>query len=235
MNNIANQAWEFFKINFKWLLIVVAILVLYFQGCFRAFQPQPPSIHSDTVHIQQQQPIIVVPPYVPQQGSVSYPVYLPSNAQGVIPAATVEELVKQVQLLNERVTNLGTELYAKREYNDSLQLKDSTGKRVGVVKSDYSVSENKLQKIGHSYQLSFPLTTITTTITQAYKPRNKVYPTVGLSNLGIGPTINQLDGGLTLINKRDILISGSYVYSIPQKSSGFRISIGKLLSLRKTP
>jgi hypothetical protein len=170
---------------------------------------------------------------VPQQGQTTYPVYLPSNAQHVIPASTIEALTEQVKQLNDRVTSLGTELYAKREYKDSLQLKDSTGKRVGVINSDYSVSENKLQKIGHSYQLAFPVTTITTTITQPYKPRNKVYPNLGLTNLGVGPAINQLDGGLVLINKRDVMISGSYVYSIPNNSSGFRVSIGKLLSFKK--
>jgi hypothetical protein len=91
---------------------------------------------------------------------------------------------------------------AVKNYKDSFQLKDSSGKRVGVVNLDQTVSENSLKSTQPSYQLSFPHTT--TTITLREPPKNQVFVGPYIGGNTIAP-LNGVGAGLLFKNKKDRL------------------------------
>lgn len=232
---VKQEIWDFTKVNFKWLAAAILILVFYFQGCFKRFEPQQPTVHSDTTHTQQVQPIVIMPQYTPQQaGNTSFPIILPPNAQGMIPASTIAALTQQVILLNQRIDSLGKEYYATRTYKDSIQLKDTAGKRVGVVNLEQGVTENRLKYTQPSYQLSFPLTTIHTTITQPYQPKRQIYAGVGIQTSSFTlQTLQQVKLGLLYKDRRDNIIGLAPTYNLPSKQFGAELQVYRLIKFKK--
>lgn len=95
-------------------------------------------------------------------------------------------------------------------YIDSVVLKDSAGKRVGVVKLEDQISENQFTFRKPSYQLSFPVTTNTITITKEAKKRNEIY----FGGIIEGSTKNVLNAaGLGLLLKTKKMLFGASMQS----------------------
>lgn len=218
-----NETWEFFKLNFKWLLAAALVLILYFQGCFDRFKSAKPTVETKTETVQVPQPIIVMPPYTPQQsGSTSYPIVIPSQYN---PSADIKELTEQYK-------KLANEFLAVKTYKDKIELKDSAGTDVGTVDLTQIVSENTLKSTQPTYKLKFPHTTTTVTITEKPKPRNQVFIGVGMESLVNKPNIEQVNAGILMKNKKDLVVGFSGTYHFPSKSPGVQISLYKLISFK---
>lgn len=218
------EIWDVTKKNLGILIVGVVFLVLYFGGCGNGGRGGKTTHDTTTVTTQVLQPIVVGPSYTPQQkGEVTY-VQLPSNAQGMIPASTMEGLIAQVQELSKRIEELGKQYYAVKHYEDSIQLRDTAGTKVGVVKLNQTVSENTLQSTQPTYQLNFPYTVRTITNTIYPKVKNQVFLGGGVSSLLNNPTIQQADIGLLLKNKKENVLAVSAVYDFPNKSPGVRLN-----------
>lgn len=183
----------FLKAN--WLAVLAIIFFLWLilkpSGC----GPNIGHNSTDTVKIETHteyvpQPPVQIPVYIPTQTGSSTPIVIPPSYQ---PSADYTALVKQYN-------DLASKFLTANTYKDSIQLKDSSGIRVGVVNLQDIVSENQIKSRTPSYQLSFPHTT--TTITVLAPPKNQLYIGGGLS----GSTTNILNGadiGLGFKNKKD--------------------------------
>lgn len=179
------------------LLIIAGIFAyLIINNPFGCNKPKDPTVvtvtKTDTQYVQQ--PPVVIPQYIPVATSSQAPVIIPPSYQ---PSANLEELLKQYNDLVKK--HLTTNIYV-----DSIKLRDSTGKQVGIVNLDQKVSENQIKSNNFSYSLKFPIVTntITTTITQAYKPKFQI-----LLGGGVAGSQEQLvNGGFLGIgfkNKKD--------------------------------
>ncbi len=218
----------FIKTNWLSLLVIVLFIWVMFKpsGCgpslpWEKGKNDTISVKSETVQVPQ--PIVIMPPYTPQQaGSTSYPIVIPSQYN------PSQDIVK----LTEQYNNLVKEFLASKNYKDSFQLKDSSGQRVGVVNLDQVVSENELKSTQPSYQLSFPHTT--TTITLKDPPKNQLYIGAGITG-NIATPVNGVTGGLVFKNKKDRLFglsAGAQYYNgtfVPQ----FGLSTYWKISLKK--
>jgi hypothetical protein len=232
MTRILFHGWEFFKVNFKWLILAMLFLYFYGKGCFQKPEfGQNITINNDTTKTQVPQPIVVMPEQKPQQTTINYPSQVPQHYAPTVPASTFDELVSQVTTLNGKIEELSMELYAMRTYNDSIILKDTAGTRVGIVNLEQGVSENKLKYTRPSYQLSFPLTRITTTITKKESPKNQVYAGVGFSVPIKSLSIQGVEGGLLFKNKRDNILGLSGLYNLQNRETSVRLSIFKKIKL----
>lgn len=222
---------DILKKNFGILLIGALFLIFYFNGCgARAGRTTTDTVSHTT---QVLQPIVVNPEYVPQQkGSTTY-VQLPGNAQGVIPASTMDSLISQVRDLSNRIEALGKQYYAIKHYEDSISLKDTAGNNVGVVNLKQIVSENTLQSTQPSYQLKFPHTTTTITKTVYPKLKNQVYAGLNLTSLLNNPNFQQVDVGLMLKNKKDGIFSVAGTYDFKMASTGVRLGFYKKISFKQ--
>ncbi len=229
INKILLELWDFFKKNFAILAIGVIFLLLYPKGCNSS---QPKDTHdTTTVTTQQPQPIVIMPPYQPTQSGQTIYIPLPGNAQGVIPASTMEGLIAQVKDLSTRIEQLGTQYYATKHYADSIELKDTAGLKVGVVQLKQTVSENTLQSTQPTYQLSFPHTITTITNTVYPKPKRQVYIGVGVESLLNSRTVQGVDLGLLFKDKKDNVFGLAGTYDIPSRSPGIQFSIYKKIHL----
>lgn len=154
---------EFLNKNFLGIIVIILAVLLYFQRCNNdAVGPQKP----DTVLIKTEyipQPPVIIPSYIPAPTSTRPTIIIPPSYN---PSKDYESLLKQYKELVDKHLETKT-------YNDSIQLQDSTGAKVGVVNLKDVVSENEIKSREPSYQLSFPRTTIT--IREPYKPRNQLY------------------------------------------------------------
>lgn len=227
MKIVLAELWDFFKINFKWLLVVGIGFILFTRGCFNPSAPPKSDESKTTTYVPQ--PIIVNPPYQPTQSGSTVYVPIPSNSQPLTPATDIATLTQQVLQLNTRIETLAKEYYAIKHYDDSIQLKDTAGTRVGVMNLKQTVSENTLKETIPSYQLSFPQTTIIKTA----PPRNQVY--IGG---GFQPQINynsftQASIGLQFKNKTNHMIGVYGTYNFQAKQPGLGFTYYKLLTLRK--
>lgn len=242
MANLKYEVWDFVKKNFKFLALATIALIFYMQGCFDQFKPLPPTIIRDTVTTQMPQPPVVVIPFQPTQtGKTTFPIVLPASATGMVPASTIDSLIAQVRELSARLEALGREYYATRKYSDSIQLKDTAGQRVGVVKLKQTVSENKLQLVEPEYQLSFPLQRIKETVTLPYKAKNQVFFGGGIQTAVPDLRLNHVDIGVVFKNKRDNLLSLSATFQTTNPSPpnynrfGARIGYYKLIKINRSP
>ena len=232
MNRTLSEIWSFIKLNFKFLLVATVLLVMFLGGCFDRFAPQKPTIISDTTSKTQYvpQPIIINPPYVPQQNGSTVYMPIPGYNQPVTPGKDIATLTGQVMELNSKIENLAKDYYAIRHYSDSIQLKDTSGNRVGVVNLDQTVSENILKETRPSYQLTFPHTT--TTITNTIS-KNQVFFGAGVQSPLSPMKFNEVDLGLLFKNKREDILGIGGTYNLPNAAPGIRISYYKLIKLRK--
>lgn len=233
MKKFLLEVWDFVKVNFKWLLVAGAFLFLFSKGCFNSVLPQKPTSDTATHTVQTLQPIIVNPTYQPQQVGKTVYVPIPTTNQPVTPAADIAGLTAQVVELNKKIEELANDYYAIKHYKDSITLKDSGGKRVGVVNLDQTVSENTLKSTQPSYQLYFPVTTTTITNTAFSKLKNKVYIGVGVESYIQNPGINQVNLGLLLQNKHEVILGISGTYNFPLKSPGVLLTLNKKISLHR--
>lgn len=232
MNKFLNAAWDFIKLNFKWLLAAALLLFVFLRQCPSGAGSKPTSdTTTHTVYVPQ--PIIVNPPYQPQQSGQTIYVPIPSNNQPVTPATDIAGLTQQVIQLNSRIDNLAKEYYAIKHYEDSIQLKDTAGNRVGVINLKQTVSENTLKETIPSYQLTFPHTT--KTINNYAVPRNQVYIGGGFQAGLKGTGFTQVNLGLQFKNKADHVFGVAGGYDLKSKQPGVNISYYKLITIKKIP
>lgn len=220
--------WTYIKNNWISILLLLVFLWVMFKpsGCGPDLpwekQPTRDTVTS-TVYVPQ--PPVYIDRYTPiQSGATSYPVIIPDSRQ---PATDITALTKQY---NELIR----EFLASRTYRDSIQLKDTSGRRVGVVNLVDVVSENKIQSREPNYQLSFPHTTTTITIREPYQPRNQLFIGGGLTGNTVSP-VNGVNIGLLYKTKRDRIFNvtaGGQAYDgrlVPQfgLSSYWKLSFKK--------
>lgn len=208
-------------------LIIIALVILYglsLKTCNFFGQQSAPK--ADTVfssHTEYvQQPPQIIPQYIPMPSSSQQPVFIPQQYR---PDTTLNGVLRQyIDLLNK--------FLAKNNYIDSVVLKDSAGKRVGVVKLEDQISENQFTYRKPSYQLSFPVTTNTITITKPAKKRNEIY----FGGLIEGSTKNVLNAaglGLLLKTKRDAVWGFNAKYQFNNQAINYELSRYFKISFRK--
>jgi hypothetical protein len=232
MTIVKNEIWDIIKRNFGIILVGTVFIIMYFSGCGGRGGGETTKSDTTSKTVTVVQPIVVNPPYTPQQQGNTVYVPIPQSAQGVIPASTIEGLVAQVKDLSSRIEALGQQYYAVKHYEDSIQLKDTAGKRVGVVNLKQTVSENTLKSTQPSYQLSFPHTITTITNTVYPKPRNQVFAGGSVSTLFNNPTFQMADIGVLLKNKKDGVVALSATYDFPNNSPGARVGFYKIIRLK---
>lgn len=210
------EAWEFTKINFRWMLVAGAFLFLYMQGCFKQFTPQAPTVTHDTT--------VIVHHYE------SAP-YQPAVVNVLPPKATVINLpeyqadTSSIQSLRKQFDELVKKHTEQNVYNDTLKI-DS----LGYVNVKDTVSENKLASRSYNFNIKERL--ITTTITQPYKPRNQVFVGAGISFIPNTQAIQSVDAGIMFKNKKDAQIGISPTYDFNSKQFGGRISYYNKIKLK---
>lgn len=183
--------------NFLPLIIIALLVVLMVQRCGSNGQDRRNT--SDTVTkvvtVQIPQPPVFIPQYTPVQTSSTQPIVIPSQYR---PSDDLQQLMTQYNELVTKYLSMNT-------YKDSITLKDTAGNRVGVVNIEDAISENKIQSRKPDYQLYFPQTTITTTITnKIYEKTRQLY--IGGDIMGNKDNyINQVSLGLLYKDKKDRL------------------------------
>lgn len=179
---------EFITRNFLGIIIIILGTLIYFQRCNTKIEPQKPEVKTETVYVQQ--PPVYIPQYVPVPHNVQTPVIIPPSYQ---PSTNLDSLLKQYN-------QLATKFLEVKTYKDSIELKDTSGKKVGIVNIEDVISENTLKSRKPSYQLNFPVTTIT--ITNPPKLKNQIYVGGGI----LGNQKDFVNGGkigLYLKNRKD--------------------------------
>lgn len=209
-------------------LIILALFILYgltgLKTCnFLGKQAAP---KADTVYSSHteyiQQPPQVIPQYIPMPSSSQAPVFIPQQYK---PDTTLNGVLRQyIELLNKYL--------AKNNYSDSVVLKDSTGHRVGVVNLEDQISENKFAYRKPSYQLNFPVTTNTITITKPAKKRNEIY-FGGVIEGSTKTVLNAAGLGAMLKTKKDALWGITAKYQFSNQSINYELSRYFKLSFRK--
>jgi len=210
---------DILKHNIGVILIGVAFLIFWFGGCGHNTNA-PQNTHDTTTHtVQTLQPIVINPPYQPQQqGQTILPITIPQQYNA---SADIAKLTTQYQ-------ELVTKFLSLKRYSDSITLKDTAGNRVGVVNLDQTVSENTLKETKSSYQLYFPHTTTTITNTIYAPIKNQWF----VGGTVTGPDMT-FDLGLLLKNKKENILQLGVGYNFitgkPQAKVGYfqKIHIGK--------
>ena len=164
-----------------------------------------------------------------EQKTVTLPSYIPIVRKEKLD----QSKIKHKEDLNRDVwdslcQNIQDSFYTVREYNDSVALKDSVGKDVGVVKIEEKVTENKLIDRIISYKLKFPIVTNTITITNNLEKPPKTHYYIGAEVLGNGDDIvNGASINFLLQNKKNtiygISIGGQSWNSTVKPEFGFSI------------
>ena len=216
---------EWIKRNILQLIIILGFLVFGVVTCknkgWMGNIPQKPDTTYVTKTEYVAQPPVYIPTYSPQQSSSVQPIIIPSQYQ---PSQDLTTLVKQYQ-------ELANKFLAQNTYKDSILLKDSTGKQVGVVSLDDMVSENQIKSRKPSYQLTFPVTTNTLTITKYAPNKTKFYVGANISG-GRENVLNQVGIGLIYSSKKYALWQLKANYNF---QGGISYELGRYwkLSLRK--
>lgn len=210
---VQQEAW--WKRNLFALLAILFFLWVMFKpsGCgpslpWERGSRDTISVKTETVYVPQ--PPVYIPTYIPQQsGSTVYPINIPAQYN---PSQDITRLTQQYN-------DLVKQFLATKTYKDSIQLKDSSGTRVGVVNLNDVISENEFKSRTPDYQLNLPHTY--TTITLREPPKNQVFVGLGITGNQQAP-LNGLYGGLTFKNKKDRLYgikAGGQLYNnqiVPQ-------------------
>lgn len=208
---------EFINKHFTIILVAIGFVLWYTKkdnsGAGRL-------ISSDTTRTQVLQPIVVNPSYQPSQSGSTVYMPVPAQYQPVAPATDISGLVAQVKELSERNEYLAREYFAQKNYKDSITLKDTAGKKVGVVNLNQTVSENTLKSLQSNYQLLFPNTTVTNTVTA--KLKNQIFFGASVQSPIPNMKVQQVDIGLLLKNKRETVLLIAGVYDLQSKQTGVR-------------
>ncbi|HSU50765.1 MAG TPA: hypothetical protein VLJ41_09250 [Segetibacter sp.] len=190
----------YIKNNLLSLIILVALIVffiLFAKGCFQVKGDQT---LQPTVTIKRDTQYIVQPP-------VTIPQYQPiivktEPAQPTVIPKIYQETSTDIKELTRQVKELAAQFYAINHYRDSIQLKDSSGNNVGMVRLDDAVSQNQIQSRNPSYSLRLPVITNTITIDHPYQPKNQLY--LGGGIVGARESfVQQIEAGILLRNKQD--------------------------------
>lgn len=173
------------------IVVLILVAIIFFQRENNdAIGNQRPDTASKTIYITQ--PTVFIPQYTPIPSQSQIPIIIPQSYK---PSDNLEVLLKQYKELVEK-------FLTQKTYKDSIELKDTAGKKVGVVNLEDIVSENEIKSRKPSYQLEFPITTIT--IREPYKFKNQVY--LGGGILGSeNQLITGAKTGIYLKNKKDQL------------------------------
>src|SRR6478672_3770415 len=190
----------YIKNNLLSLIILVALIVffiLFAKGCFQVKGDQT---LQPTVTIKRDTQYIVQPP-------VTIPQYQPiivktEPAQPTVIPKIYQETSTDIKELTRQVKELAAQFYAINHYRDSIQLKDSSGNNVGMVRLDDAVSQNQIQSRNPSYSLRLPVITNTITIDHPYQPKSQVYLGGGVSG-SRESFVQQIEAGILLRNKQD--------------------------------
>lgn len=209
---------EWVKKNILSLIIIALFLIVSLGGLktCNGFLGKSQS-KADTVYTSHteyvQQPPQIIPQYIPMPSSSQQPVFIPQQYK---PDTTLNGVLRQyIELLNKYLV--------KNNYSDSVVLKDSAGHRVGVVNLEDQISENKFTYRKPSYQLSFPVTTNTITITKEAKKRNQLY----IGGVIEGSTENGLNSaglGLLFKTKKDAIWGFNAKYQFQNQPIRYELS-----------
>jgi hypothetical protein len=224
MKTFLAELWAFFKLNFKWILAAVFILVLWLAGCFKRFESQPPTVVHDTVYVHHYYesapytpPTINVLPARPTV--ISQPEYQPDTS-------SIAALRAQFNALVEKHTQ-------QVVYSETIPIDT-----MGYFKINDTISENKIASRSYEYDIKEKI--ITTTITQPYKPRNQVYAGFGVESSVASPGFRQFQLGLQFKNKQDVALGIAGTYTLPNKKFtpqpdgfGVQLSLYKKITLRR--
>jgi len=217
---------DWIKKNILSLIIIVFFILYGLKTCDGGFfgngvKPKADTVFSSHTEYVPQQPQII-PQYIPMPSNTQAPIFIPQQYK---PDTTLNGVLRQyIELLNKYLV--------KNNYSDSVVLKDSAGHRVGVVNLEDQISENKFTYRKPSYQLSFPVTTNTITITNEAKKRNQIY----FGGVIEGSTKNVLNSaglGLLWKTKRDAVWGITGKYDFYQKDVKYELSRYFKLSFRK--
>jgi len=208
-------------------LIIIVLFILYGLKNCNGFFGNNVAPKSDTIYSSHteyvQQPPQIIPQYIPMPSSTQQaPIIIPNQYK---PDTTLNGVLRQyMELLNKYL--------AKNNYVDSVVLKDTAGNRVGVVKLEDQISENKFTYRKPSYQLTFPVTTNTITITKGAKKRNEIY----FGGVIEGSTQNILNSaglGLLLKTKKDAVWGFNAKYQFNNQAINYELSRYFKISFRK--
>lgn len=136
---------EFLTKNFLGIIVIALAVLLYFQRCTETVEVPEPKVVTKTEYIPQ--PPVVIPQYIPVPSTNQAPIVIPPNYH---PSADQTELLRQYK-------ELVNKFLAEKTYKDSIELKDSSGKKVGIVTLEDIVRENEIKSRKPSYQLTFPI------------------------------------------------------------------------------
>lgn len=167
------------------ILIIAGLFIFFFfsdpLGCNHPVKPKrDTTTTTNTVYVPQ--PPVYVKEYVPVPSSSQAPIILPPQYQN-LPTDTAG--------LKALIADLAKKYYTTNTFNDSIQLKDSSGNRVGIVNLEDQISENVFKLRKPSYTLNFPHTTTTNTITVTNPPKFQVLVGGGVT----GNQKNFVNGG----------------------------------------
>lgn len=208
-SKIGKEAWDFFKINFKWLIGAMLFLFIWSKGCFNPLRPQPPTVtHDTTVIVHKYESAPYIPPTI--------------NVLPAKPAVANQPKYKadtsSIQALRKQFDNLVKEHTQQRTYNDTLRIDT-----LGFVNVKDTISENRITSRKFSYNIKERL--ITTTIREHYKPKNQLYMGAGFTVPLSGTTYQQIDLGFLFKNKKDVMLGLSGNYNIQDNQFGVRASL----------
>lgn len=195
---------KWIKDNLLQLIIIAGFLLFGIVTCKRGmWSGNAPKTDTVVKTEYVQQPPVYIPQYIPQQTSSQQPIIIPQQYQ---PSQDGTVLIKQYQ-------ELVNKFLAQNTYKDSVILKDTAGKKVGVVNLEDVVSENQIKSRKPSYQLQFPVTTVT--ITKQAPEKAKFY--VGASIAGSQQNIfNQAGVGFMYNSKKNALWGVKASYNFQQ-------------------
>lgn len=112
---------EFITKNFLGIIVIILAVILYFQRCNNdATSPQKPDTVTTVQYIPQ--PPVYIPQYIPIPSQSQTPIVIPPN---YLPSEDSKKLLEQYKELVER-------FLTQKTYKDSIELKDTSGNKVGV-------------------------------------------------------------------------------------------------------
>ena len=218
---------DWIKRNILQLIIILGFVVFGLITCnkgnwpFGTYTPKNDTVFSTKTEYVTQPPQII-PQYIPIQSSSQAPIILPPQ---------YTQLPADTAALGKMIRDLAEKYFTQNIYRDSIVLKDTSGHKVGLVSLEDMVSENQIKWRKPSYQLSFPVTTNTITITKYPKQKAKFY--IGGNIAGSRENIlNQAGIGLIYSSKKDALWQLKANYNF---QGGISYELGRYwkLSLRK--
>jgi len=205
--------------NLLSIIVLITVIVLAARSCKNdsLFGGNNTTRKADTIYSSHteyiQQPPVFIPQYIPQQIGSQQPIIIPSQYK---PDTTMTGVLRQyVDVLSRYLT--------KNTYMDSIVLKDTSGKRVGVVKLEDQISENKFTSRKPSYDLTFPTITNTTTITK-YAPQKWQMYVGGILEGSKDKPLSAGGIGLLYKSKKDAVWMLNGKYNFQQKAMSYELA-----------